>query len=262
MPLSHNSFQHDAASFLQQTCRSLKHRFLTNFTHDITFGKGQITMLVSNVSIFKFYQKNQIPMLCTNDSGRTLDSGIYLNTILENQYKNCSVLMPLLPKIGKKLGQNYGKNSLHLVTKENDCQHLYSLFFDLEKNEFLHWVVNNGNFLKDLISEYNHSAKDIIQAAKSCENRIVLPNSEDTPRKKDLSECLQVFHKDSNIPIHLSKQQSRCLTYLAQGNSTKEIASFLNISPRTVEHYIEIIRNQLNCKTTKQLMAFYGGQLR
>jgi DNA-binding CsgD family transcriptional regulator len=260
-PPPSNHFPNIAARSLQQTCRSLKHRFLTNFTHDITFGNGQISMLVGSVEIFQFYQANKIPMLCTNDSGRALEPGIYLNTILENQYQKCSILMPLLVKVGKQFGQNYGKNSLHLVTKEKDCQHLYSLFFDLEENDFLHWVVNNGNFLPDVIAEYNFTNQDMILQAKAPESRIILPNSQDGA--EEISKMrIQVIHKDTHIPIQFTTQQSRCLEYLMQGKSAKEIARLLGISSRTVEHYFEKIRSLLNCKTNKHLIAFYGEQFK
>jgi hypothetical protein len=165
--------------FMQEVCKPLKSIALTNFMHDITFSKGQISMLVSDKDVFLFYYQKRIPTLCTDDTGRTLASGVYLNKTLENSRKDCATLMPLLVKVGRQFGQNYGKNSVHVVVREEDCQHLYSLFFDLEENDFLHWIVNNGNFLKDFISQYNLTANDIILEAKANENRIVLPTFRD-----------------------------------------------------------------------------------
>lgn len=254
-----------ATKFIQEISKPLHKLAVINFMHDITFGKGQITMLVSNEEIFLFYYRNQIPMLCTDNSGRTLSAGIYLNKILEEQHRDCSVLMPLMVRVGEQFGQNFGKTSLHIVTRENDCQHLYSLFFDLEENEFLHWVVNNGDFLKDFIDNYNHLANDIILEAKSPENRIILPNSPDlnlaSKNKINKTDRLSVFHKKNNLPIHLSSQQSKCLALLLKGKSAKEIALEMKLSYRTVEHYLERIRKLLGCSSNKELIVSYSDQL-
>jgi len=45
----------------------------------------------------------------------------------------------------------------------------------------------------------------------------------------------------------LSKQQSECLYFLMQGYSAKEIALHMHISFRTVESYLDVIKNKLNC---------------
>jgi DNA-binding CsgD family transcriptional regulator len=173
--------------------------------------------------------------------------------------------MPLLPKVAEQHGHNYGQHSIHVVTRENDCQHLYSMFFDLVEADFLHWVVNNGHFLNDLIANYNVSAKDVILEAKEPGNRIVLPNSSalnlsDNQETKP-SKRLTVFHKYTNIPVHLSNQQSACLALLVQGKSAKEIGRHMQLSPRTVEHYMDIIRKLLGVTSNKELLAAYIDQL-
>lgn len=255
-------FSIDAAKFIQQFCNPLQDIALTSFMHDITFGQGQITMLVNNANIMQFYLKNKIPMLCTDDSGRTLSNGIYLNKILEKQYRDCSVLMPLMVRVAQQFNQNYGKNSLHIVMREPNCQHLYSLFFDLDENEFMHWVVNNGKFLYDLIANYNVLAKDIILEAKSPENRIILPSFNSTISYEEKNSTLiSVIHKTLNVPVFLPPQQSRCLRLLMQGKSAKEIALEMKLSRRTIEHYFEKIRKILGCETNKELVVSYFNQL-
>jgi DNA-binding CsgD family transcriptional regulator len=262
-------FSLTATKFIQETCKPLHRNALTNFMHDITFTKGQISMLASDERVFLFYYDNKIPTLCTDDSGRMLDPGIYLNKTLEESRKDCAILMPLLVKIGKQFGQNYGKNSIHIVARENDCQHLYSLFFDLEENDFLHWVVNNGNFLDDFISAYNVAAKDIILEAKAENNRIILPtfsqfassmHLDDKSMSKNMPQ-LKVIHKSLHQPVHLPNQQARCLMLAIKGNSVKKIALEMQLSHRTVEHYLEKIRSLLGCSSIKELIIAYGDQL-
>jgi DNA-binding CsgD family transcriptional regulator len=55
----------------------------------------------------------------------------------------------------------------------------------------------------------------------------------------------------------LSARQTQCLFYLSQGHTYKEIAREMSISPRTVEYYIEIIRDKTGCARKFELVSYY-----
>ena len=52
----------------------------------------------------------------------------------------------------------------------------------------------------------------------------------------------------------LSKRQVECLYYLVRGMTLKQIGKTLKLSPRTVEWYLEIVKNKLNCSTKLDLI--------
>ena len=52
----------------------------------------------------------------------------------------------------------------------------------------------------------------------------------------------------------LTKRQKECLYYLCKGMSIKQIAKALKLSPRTVEHYLEAVREKLACHSRAQLI--------
>lgn len=52
----------------------------------------------------------------------------------------------------------------------------------------------------------------------------------------------------------LSKREQECLFYILRGKSAKEIGRILNLTPRTIEHYIENIKYKLNCRTKVDLI--------
>lgn len=52
----------------------------------------------------------------------------------------------------------------------------------------------------------------------------------------------------------LSKRQYDCLYLLLKGFATKQIAQRLNLSPRTIEHYINIIKQKFNCSTRQDII--------
>lgn len=68
------------------------------------------------------------------------------------------------------------------------------------------------------------------------------------------------FHKSLHTPIHLTEQQARCLKFLSQGKSAKEIAREMNISYRTVEGNIAKTMELLGCASSKELVALYHDQ--
>ncbi len=53
---------------------------------------------------------------------------------------------------------------------------------------------------------------------------------------------------------YLSKRQTSCARLLLNGKTAKEIALSLNLSHRTVEHYIETIKNKFNCYSKAELI--------
>lgn len=67
---------------------------------------------------------------------------------------------------------------------------------------------------------------------------------------------LQVLNNHvPNIAIKkLSKKKLECLYYLVRGKTAREIASILNISPRTVEHYLEDIKFKWGCCSKSSLI--------
>jgi DNA-binding CsgD family transcriptional regulator len=52
----------------------------------------------------------------------------------------------------------------------------------------------------------------------------------------------------------LALQQIRVLKYLFLGKTVKSIAAIMNISPRTVEDYIEVIKDKIECKNKEELI--------
>ncbi len=266
---------------------------LTNFVHDITFGHGEVSMLMGDPEMYLSYYDNKIPMAFTDDSGRTLPEGIYLNKTLDHTHREYSKLISLFHNTARKNGLNYGRNSVHYVTREQDCQHLYSLFFDFEDHDFLHFVVNNGVLIQDMIDHYMLTAKDIILEAKSVENRIVLPNAGDLNTsaehiyyceknkesqnpdnikysldKLDWNTLFQLSTQQldallikTRYPIQLdighislSRMEIKTLVQLLKGQHAAEIATTLQIKKSTVESYLANVKNKLGVRLKSELV--------
>lgn len=56
-------------------------------------------------------------------------------------------------------------------------------------------------------------------------------------------------------PATFSPRQRECLFFLLRGKSAEQIAKILQLSKRTIETYIEAIKEKLNCKTKAEIYA-------
>lgn len=74
-------------------------------------------------------------------------------------------------------------------------------------------------------------------------------------RKHHQQRTLGCYYiNDSPSNIALTNQQTICLFYLLRGKSAKEIAILTKKSNRTIEHYIEALKDRFNCHTRSQLI--------
>jgi len=71
--------------------------------------------------------------------------------------------------------------------------------------------------------------------------------------KKDFQPIIQspISHENKKI----SKRERECLEFLSKGMTAKEIARVLDLSPRTIEFYIENLKKKFVCFTRAELIA-------
>lgn len=63
------------------------------------------------------------------------------------------------------------------------------------------------------------------------------------------------FRKEHKNKLMLSNRQIECLSLLGKGKTIKEIAKILDLSPRTVEDYLNSVKIKLGCRNIQQLMS-------
>jgi len=83
-----------------------------------------------------------------------------------------------------------------------------------------------------------------------------LPRSPDI-QTESLHDYLISLGKASAIQkaSSLSRRERDCLRLLIHGHSAKDSAMELHLSPRTVESYLENIKNKLNCHSKRELLS-------
>ncbi|STX51763.1 LuxR family transcriptional regulator [Legionella busanensis] len=53
---------------------------------------------------------------------------------------------------------------------------------------------------------------------------------------------------------HIRQREAECLFYILKGKSAREIGPILNLSPRTIEYYLNTLKDKLNCKKKSEMI--------
>lgn len=63
-----------------------------------------------------------------------------------------------------------------------------------------------------------------------------------------------ILPKDFQIPAPFSSQEKKCLELICNGKTASETAQLLDLSKRTVESYINNIKNKMSCFTKSEML--------
>ena len=126
------------------------------------------------------------------------------------------------------------------------------------------YVTNNEKVLKTGL------AHTCIEPFTKKDGKIVLYKTYKTPLKNDKGNVIGVMGmsvqiNDSITTVNnaldlLSPQQLKCFQLLTKGFLLKQIAHEMNLTYKTIEHYMSHIRKKLNCKNTRELIANYANR--
>ncbi len=79
-----------------------------------------------------------------------------------------------------------------------------------------------------------------------------------TAKYKELFlQRLAIILSSMEDKVILSPAEQECLYYYIYGATAKETANYLNLSPRTVETYLAIVKNKFNCHTKQELRQLF-----
>ena len=219
----------------------------------------------------------------------------YFDKIASGSYTTKDVSEHYFAKPGVSLSALMPKNQLWLdaqhqfghgngVTLIEDHRSFREVigFYSTSTNAAINnFYINNLNTIKQLKQYFVLEASSVIQDLE--QDRLASfystyggPEKTVSPRKeislanylnstlhkqKIASDYVLITNKKTCLPICLPPQRGKCLIYLTQGKSAKEIAKLMHLSTKTVEHYIAKLRYELGCRTSKELISIYGEQL-
>ncbi len=248
---------------------------ITGVFYERIYPDGTSINLASDADCTKFhfekvamgaYKKEDIADLCFNKHGISLSA---LN--IKNQ-------------MWLDVKHNFGHgNGIILSKSSNKFREVIGFYSTANNHAINDFYVNELNTMKELSKYFVLQAADMIKELE--QDKIFTPHKVyieqelkqnllnhfdkkttiDISKLTDVSDIIHdkilIFNKKSGLPMYLTQQRSRCFLLLAQGNSIKQIAHAMTLTPKTIEHYLEILRKELGCRSSKELIAVYGEQL-
>lgn len=165
-------------------------------------------------------------------------------------------------------------NKTPLFSHDGQVQGIIGMFYDMTEkiSPMVNHSKDKGSILSnttliEILTDSFYSLMNKGSLTPKMEHVIAL-------RKKELLQKKQLCRWNSNINWDelqtlatklrgkygelLSDRESLCLYYLIRGKSARETGSILHISQRTVEFYIDSLKDKLNCRKKSDIveMAF------
>lgn len=69
-----------------------------------------------------------------------------------------------------------------------------------------------------------------------------------------IEKSLSYEIRPNSYPYSLSKRELQCMFYIVRGKTNKQIAEILKLSKRTIDFYMENIKNKLGCQSKNELI--------
>lgn len=275
------------ATFVKEIITSLASDDIAGLFYTRIYSDGTIINLASDANWTEFY----FNQLC---------NGLYQNKdILDQLFVYSGVSLWELNS-GNKIWQDakqyfgYG-NGVIICDHHNDYREVFSIYSTIDNHQLNHFYINQIDVVKKIKQSFLYHAFDLIQQSEqarlslkhaifpsknltkqtcnfvdevtlvqhSFESQNMMNYMAENDTKKILlsSKRIYVRHKETGLSLHLSPQRSQCMRYLLDGKSTKEIAHAMRLAPKTVDHYLEMLRKELGCRSSKELITSYAHQV-
>ncbi len=126
-------------------------------------------------------------------------------------------------------------------------------------------IFNYPHILQDFAAHFKTSCKKILQS----DTRPYLPIGKikeqafarSIMRENTDPETIHQFLKEIGLQdevkkvVSLSSREKECVQLLLQGMSAKESGSILNVSPRTIEYYLNNVKDKFRCKFKNEIFS-------
>lgn len=256
-----------AATHVAEICKPLQSIGIIGFFYTRLYQDGSFFNLTSQPDWSEYYFQQ-------------LYQGSYQNTpddLFSHEGVSLWSLNPDNPVL-QDAKNHFGYGNGVSIYEEHEQFREITGFYSTEDNRSVnHFYLNNVDILKKFKQHFISKATDLIHEGNK--NKLILPQSvlenkiiecnENHIPQLELSQYLKfpdqhrmcVIHKNTGLPIYLTSQRGQCLLHLSHGKSIKKIAIDMRLSSKTVEHYLEILRKELGCRSSKELIVFYASQL-
>lgn len=256
-PVSAYQFNQTVAPIVESVGMPLLENFgITHFGHIKINNSGLMLRLANHEPWNKIYFQEKF----YDDSKLYNMSGVPLNS----KRKKILTGTPITPH--EKILFENGLWNFLLVYERTENEGTFTFFGTTPENSgVINYYLNNSEAF-DHFSLY--FKEKIFPFLEMKEDRCIQLSTSAFDALKNEDSVVQNFYKQTEISkyylgeafgnLTLSKREAQCLYYLFRGQSAKEIAKNLQLSPRTIESFIETIKRKTGIHNkTKLIEKFF-----
>lgn len=229
---------------------------ITFFSHVRVWHTGIFKSLMTETSLSRFYIEQKYPIRFSLGKSILLNSGCYL--------------LQHLPDISSQQNLNLIREMfnldhfIYLVDKQTKWDDLFILATTPENEVFVNLVFNNLDFIKQGLHRYKYNARELLEKSPgvSYSSDCFIEHEKQCQYKIQMGRISlqKILMPLNDREVSISRQEYHCLGLLIQNHSIKEIAQLMNLSPRTVETYLNNLKNKLHCQNNSELLGFIHKQ--
>lgn len=235
---------------------------IPNFGYFRIYKDGRFNHICTSHSWSEYYIKNikESNDLFANQIRRAPINDYIISLSPEAPEKGDAILEPLIDKMGfwnwvtfHRKGEGYVESFIYIADKN-----------DSKKKDL---YINSLDLLKKYNAYFTQEFQDIItttdiHALGQYENYQNIKEALETPPPLSPEQTFMNKIPDNKLFVKgqahtFSRRQMQCLRELAKAKTLKEIGRDLNISPRTVESYLEAIKTKTGARYKSDLIKIY-----
>lgn len=160
-------------------------------------------------------------------------------------------------------------NGIIIYRKYHNYIEAYAFAATKKDSLLKNFYINNIDILNQFIIYFKNKIQYFLTPQ---EKKIFIPYHFSIPEKKESTiDKRDIFFQQTSfsryyfmindIEVALSTREIECLYYLSKGKSFKEIALILNLSARTIEHYLDNIKKKSRANKNTLIEAFSNSKL-
>lgn len=244
VPFDHHIFE--SSQDMQSICSSFfASNGLSYFQYYRVYDDGSVFALLNNTTILKRFLELDFPSFSSFKEG---------DKRRESYWFMWDEELPWLPvQIARDLGVYHG---LTYVRRFKNHYDMIGFGMPSERSNAASYYMSNRDMLKNFITYFEKEHGEIINASRR--NSIMLRENNRDANYKQL--CLgknMRFEIDvSGTKTYLTPQEMSCMNLKNQGLSFKEIGRVLEISPRSVETYLQRIKIRTGIMNLRELRNY------
>lgn len=139
-------------------------------------------------------------------------------------------------------------NGITLFRREKDYQEMIGFYAEKNNQAINHYYINHLDTVKQMRDYFVAQAAPLILSAEKARDSL---HPDFSIHKIDRASSIHEPH----LPVQLTPQREQCLLHLLSGKSAKEIAAIMQLAPKTIHYYTELLRKEFGCRTTRELIA-------